>query len=88
MALIHLTVVTPDGKPYEGEIERVIVRTQHGRRRVHHGAPHRLCHRAGRRRARFTLTDGNVRRAHISGGMLHAASNAVQIIIDSFRWKD
>jgi len=29
-----------------------------------------------------------VRRAHVRGGMLHVASNVVQVITNHFEWKD
>ena len=87
MASIQLTVVTPEGKPSEGEIERVIVRSSGGdvcimARHIDYATA------LSDGEARITLTDGNVRKAHVAGGMLHAASNAVQILTNSFEWKD
>ena len=87
MASIQLTVVTPEGKPFEGEIDRVIVRTSGGdvcimARHIDYAAA------LGDGEARITLANGSVRKAHIVGGMLHTSGDAVQIITSSFVWKD
>lgn len=87
MAVIQLTVVTPEGKPFEGEVERVIVRSTGGdvcvmARHIDYAAA------LGEGEGRITLPDGAVRRMEIRGGMLHAADNAAHIITNSFAWKD
>ena len=38
--------------------------------------------------ARITTQGGTVRKAHVEGGILHVASNDVQIIGNRFQWKD
>ena len=55
MALIHLTIVSPQGKFYEADAQRVMVRTTGG---------------------------------EVDGGLLHVASDQVQVITDHFAWKD
>ena len=32
--------------------------------------------------------DGSVRRAHVEGGLIHAADDSVQVITDHFEWKE
>ena len=87
MATIQLTVVTPEGKLFDGEVERVIVRSEGGD----------VCVMArhidfatvlGNGDGRVRLPDGEVRRMRIEGGILHNAGTAVKIITNSFAWKD
>ena len=87
MALIHLTIVTPEGKFYEDDAQRVVVRTTGGDVAI---LPHHIDYSAalGSGEARVTEADGNVRRAEVEGGLLHVASDDVQVITNQFRWKD
>ena len=85
MALIHLAIVTPEGKFYEDDAQRVVVRTTGGDVAI---LPHHIDYSAalGSGEARVTEADGNVRRAEVEGGILHVASDQVQVIANSFRW--
>ena len=87
MALIHLTVVTPEGKFYDDDAQRVMVRTTGGEVAI---LPHHIDYAAalGRGEARVTNADGSVRRAEVEGGLLHVASDDVQVITNHFQWKD
>ena len=87
MALIHLTVVTPEGKHFDADAQRVMVRTTGGDVAI---LPHHIDYAAalGAGEARVTEADGNVRRAEVEGGLLHVASDDVQVITNQFRWKD
>jgi len=87
MALIHLTIVTPEGKFYEDDAQRVMVRTTGGEVAI---LPHHIDYAAalGRGEARVTNADGSVRRAEVEGGLLHVASDNVQVITNHFQWKD
>ena len=87
MALIHLTIVTPEGKHFDGDAQRVMVRTTGGDVAI---LPHHIDYSAalGSGEARVTEADGNVRRAEVEGGLLHVASDDVQVITNQFRWKD
>ena len=87
MALIHLTIVTPEGKFFDGDAQRVMVRTTGGDVAI---LPHHIDYSAalGSGEARVTEADGNVRRAEVEGGLLHVASDDVQVITNQFRWKD
>ena len=87
MALIHLTIVTPEGKFYDDDAQRVMVRTSGGDVAI---LPHHIDYSAllGQGEARVTGAGGEVRRAEVDGGILHVASDQVQVITHSFRWKD
>lgn len=87
MALIHLTIVTPERAFYEDDAQRVVVRTTGGDVAI---LPRHIDYAAllGSGEARVTQADGNVRRAHIEGGVLHVANDQVQVITNRFRWTD
>lgn len=87
MSLIHLTIVTPMGRPYDADAQRVLVRTTGGEVSI---LPKHIDYAAalGKGEARVTEADGSVRRAEIDGGILHVASDQVQVITHHFQWKD
>ena len=87
MALIHLTIVTPEGKFYEDDAQRIVVRTTGGDVAI---LPNHIDYAAALAsgEARVTEQDGSVRRAEVSGGLLHVASNDVQVITNQFSWKE
>lgn len=87
MALIHLTVVTPEGKFYEDDAQRIVVRTTGGDVAI---LPHHIDYAAALAdgEARVTDASGNVRHAEVSGGILHVASDEVQVITNRFSWKE
>ena len=88
MALIHLTIVTPEQKFYDAEAQRVMVRTTGGEVAI---LPRHIDYAATLAdvgEARVTEADGTVRRAEAEGGLLHVCGNDVQVIANAFRWKD
>ena len=87
MATIHLTVVTPEQKFYEADAQKVLVRTTGGDVCI---LPNHIDYAAsiGSGEARITEENGNVRKARIEGGLLHVASNDVQILSNRFEWKE
>ncbi len=87
MSLIRLTIVTPQGKPFDDDIQRVLVRTTGGEVSI---LPRHIDYAAalGKGEARVTQADGSVRCAEVDGGILHVASDEVQVITHHFRWKD
>ena len=87
MALIHLKIVTPDGMYYDADAQRVMVRTTGGDVAI---LPHHIDYSAALAtgEARVTEPDGTVRRAEVEGGILHVASDDVQVITNRFRWKE
>ena len=87
MALIHLTVVTPEQKFFEADAQKIIVRTTGGDVCI---LPNHIDYSAaiGAGEARITEENGNVRKAHIEGGLLHVASNNVQVLSNHFEWTE
>lgn len=85
MALIHLTIVTPEGRFFDADAQRVMVRTTGGDVAI---LPQHIDYSAaiGSGEARVTEADGSVRRAHVEGGILHVASDQVQLITNRFNW--
>ena len=87
MALIHLTIVTPEGKHFDADAQRVMVRTTGGDVAI---LPKHIDYAAalGSGEAHVVDPDGGVRAATIEGGILHVANDQVQVITNSFEWKD
>lgn len=86
MAMIHLTVVTPEGKPFEGDVQRVIVRTTSGDVCI---LPRHIDYAAalGEGETRITTSDKEVKKAYVKGGILHVKNDDVQIVTNDFEWK-
>ena len=86
MAMIHLTVVTPVGKPFEGDAQRVVVRTTSGDVCI---LPRHIAYAAslGEGEARITTSEKEVRKAHIRGGVMHVENDNVHIVTNDFAWK-
>ncbi len=87
MSMIHLTIVTPQGKFFDDEAQRVMVRTSGGDVAI---LPHHIDYSAalGCGEARVTTANGTVRRARIEGGLLHVAGDDVQVLTECFRWSE
>ena len=88
MALIHLKIVTPEGKYYDDEAQRVMVRTTGGDVAI---LPHHIDYSAALAemgQARVTEPSGRVRSGEVHGGLLHVSSDDVQVITNHFRWVD
>ena len=86
MEKLKLTIVMPTQQMYEGEADRVMVRTTEGEIAI---LPRYIDFAAalGSGEARVTA-EGRVRRAHIDGGMMHVSRNHVRILSTDFRWED
>lgn len=87
MATYHLQIVTPDRKVFDGEAEKIIVRTLGGdvcilARHIDYAAP------LGIGQARVTDADGNTRVAACSGGMLGVSGGEVRVMATTFEWAD
>ncbi len=83
----HLQVVTPDGLVFEGEAEKLSVRTQDGiigilPRHIDYVAP------LGMGEAVITEAEGKVRRAACIGGMVAVHNGAVRLVATTFEWAD
>ena len=86
-ALFHLQIVTPDRKVFDGEAEKIIVRTLGGdvcilARHIDYAAP------LGIGEARVTDAEGNTRTAACSGGMLGVSGGEVRVMATTFEWAD
>jgi len=86
MDKLHLIIVMPTQKIYDGEADRVMVRTATGDVAI---LPRHIDYAAtlGNGEARITA-NGEVRRARINGGMLHVSNNLVRILTDNFTWTE
>ena len=87
MATFHLQIVTPDRMVYDGEAERIIVRTVNGdvcilARHIDYAAA------LGIGEARMTDAAGNTRAAACSGGLLSVAGGEVRVVATTFEWAD
>ena len=79
MATFHLEVLSLDGPEFEGEVERIIVRTQNGDVAIL--ANHtNYCTAIGMGTAKVVLADGTVRRAACIGGMLTMLNNECRVL--------
>ena len=87
MATFHLQIVTPDRMVYDGEAEKIIVRTVGGdvcilARHIDYAAP------LGIGEARVTDAEGNTRIAVCAGGMLGVSDGEARVMATTFEWAD
>ena len=83
----HLQVVTPDGLAFEGEAEKLSVRTQDGvigilPRHIDYVAP------LGMGEAVITEPEGKMRRAACIGGMVAVQNGEVRLVATTFEWAE
>ena len=86
MASYHLQIVTPDGLCFDGQAEKLIVRTSTGNvcimaRHINYVTA------LGMGQASVTV-DGEVRRAACIGGMLSVHDGAVKLVASTFEWAE
>ena len=79
----HLQIVTPDRKIFDGEAEKIIVRTVNGdvcilARHIDYAAP------LGVGEARVTDAEGITRTAACSGGMIGVSAGEVRVMATTF----
>ena len=87
MATFHLQIVTPDRMVYDGEAEKIIVRTVGGdvcilARHIDYAAP------LGIGEARVTDAEGKTRIAACSGGMLGVSAGEARVMATTFEWAE
>ena len=87
MANYHLRIVTPDRLVFDGNAEKLIVRTLEGdvcilANHINYLAP------LGIGEAKVLAEGGTMRRAAINGGMLSVVDNEVSVIATTFEWAD
>ena len=83
----HLQVVTPDGLAFEGEAEKLSVRTQEGiigilPRHIDYVAP------LGMGEAVITEPEGKTHRAACIGGMVAVQGGKVRLVATTFEWAE
>ena len=87
MSTFPLKIVTPDGLLFDGEAQRLIVRTREGDMAVM--ARHINCVAPlGMGRATVVDADGNRRYAACIGGMLSVVEGTVNLVPTTFEWAD
>ncbi len=86
MSTFHLQIVTPDGAFFDGDAERLKVRTIDGDVAI---LPHHIPYVTvlGTGEA-DVVVDGVVRRAAASGGMLSVTGGDVRIVATTFEWAE
>lgn len=87
MATFHLQVVTPDHMAFDGQAERIILRTTSGDVCI---LAHHIDYAAalGIGEARVTDEAGNTRVAACSGGLLSVRDGEVRVMATTFEWSD
>ena len=86
MATFHLQIVTPDGSFYDGEAEKLCLRSTTGELGIlanHIDTVTAL----GMGEARITL-NGETRRAACIGGMLAVTNGEVKVVATTFEWAE
>ena len=86
MTSYHLQIVTPDGLSYDGQAEKLIVRTTTGDVCI---LAHHINYVAalGMGVAQVWI-DGSERRAACIGGMLSVHDGAVKLVASTFEWQE
>ena len=87
MSTYHLQIVTPDRMVYDGEAEKIIVRTVNGDVCI---LPHHIDYAVPLAigEARVTDGQGNTRLAACNNGMLSVHGNEVRVVAVTFEWAD
>lgn len=87
MAAFHLQIVTPDRMVFDGQAEKIILRTVNGdvcilARHIDYAAP------LGIGEARVTDESGNTRIAACNGGLLSVSGGDVRVLATTFEWRE
>ncbi len=87
MATFRLQVVSMDGLEFDGEVERIKLRSIHGDLAIL--ARHmNYCTAVGMGTAEVTLADGTRRKAACIGGMLSMMDNVCRLIPTTWEWSE
>ena len=82
-----LQVVTIDGMEFEGEVERIMLRTIHGDVAIL--ARHiNYCTAIGMGTAKIVMADGTERKAACIGGMLTVMNGHCRVLPTTWEWSD
>lgn len=87
MKTFLIKIGTPDGLLYEGEIERVVVRSITGDLAVLAGHCN-FCTALGMGEAHIVLADGSKRSAACIGGMLSMMDGACNLLATTWEWEE
>ena len=83
----HLQVVSLDGLEYEGEVQKILLRTIEGD--VEILARHtNYCTAIGMGTAKVTMEDGKERKAACIGGMLSVMNGEVRVLPTTWEWSE
>lgn len=86
MSSFHLSIVTPDGRYFDGEAERLTVRTTNGGVTI---LPRHINYVAALGMGTATVvTNGETKKAACIGGMLSVMYGKVKVIATTFEWAD
>ncbi len=86
-ATYHLQVVSLDGLEYEGEVQKILLRTIDGD--VEILARHtNYCTAIGMGTAKVVLEDGKERKAACIGGMLSVMNGEVRVLPTTWEWSE
>ncbi len=86
MATFYLQIVTPDGGFYDGEAEKLLVRTIGGNVCIlPRHSPYVTALGTGEA---AVVIDGERRRAACAGGMLAVTKSGVRLVATTFEWAD
>ena len=87
MPNFHLQVVSMDGLDFDGEVEKILLRTIDGD--VEILARHTdYCTAIGMGTARVTMADGTERKAACIGGMLSVLKGEVKVFPTTWEWSE
>ena len=87
MKTYPLTVSSPDGNLFKGNVEQLILRGSEGDLAVMAGhIPFMTAVKPGA--CRILLEDGTERKAHTDGGLLSVAADSVTLLSESFQWTE
>ena len=87
MASFHLTVVSMDGQDFEGEVQKILLRTIDGDIEIL--ARHTdYCTAIGMGTARVTMEDGTERKAACIGGMISVMNGEVRVLPTTWEWSE
>lgn len=87
METYHLQIVAPDRMVFDGQAQKILVRTVDGDvcilpRHVDFAAP------LGIGEARVTDENGNTRAAACNGGLISVSNGDVRVMVITFEWED
>ncbi len=85
--MFHLQIVTPDGLMFDGQVEKILVRTTEGdvgimSNHADYVSP------VSTGLARITMENGELKTAACSGGLLSVKRGITRIAADTFEWAE